>query len=125
MNLLHRNHKKLGGNEMKSKKLLFLGIDTSTGDAIEYAKSKNIYTIVTDYNSPEIKKEKKEADEYWMIDVSDFEALKKRCIDECVTNIYAGNHEFCLDQCKRLCKELGFPFYASDSGWNAARDKGY
>lgn len=125
MNLLHRNHNKLGGNEMKSKKLLFLGIDTSTGDAIEYAKSKNIYTIVTDYNSPEIKKEKKEADEYWMIDVSDFEALKKRCIDECVTNIYAGNHEFCLDQCKRLCKELGFPFYASDSGWNAARDKGF
>ena len=59
MNLLHRNHKKLGGNEMKSKKLLFLGIDTSTGDAIEYAKSKNIYTIVTDYNSPEIKKKKR------------------------------------------------------------------
>ena len=109
---------------MISKKLLFLGIDTSTGDAIEYAKSKNIYTIATDYNSPEIKKEKKAADEYWMIDVADFDALKKRCIKEGITNIYAGNHEFCLDQCKRLCKELGFPFYASDAGWDAARDKG-
>ena len=110
---------------MKSKKLLFLGIDTSTGDAIKYAKSKNIYTIVTDFNPPEIKKEKKAADEYWMIDVADFEALKKRCKEEGVTNIYAGNHEFCLDQCKRLCKEFGFPFYASDAGWNAARDKGF
>ena len=109
---------------MKSKKLLFLGIDTSTYDAIEYAKSKNIYTIVTDFNSPEIKKEKKAADEYWMIDVADFKALKNRCIEEGVTNIFAGNHEFCLDQCKRLCKELGFPFYASDAGWQAARDKG-
>ena len=109
---------------MKRKKLLFLGIDTSTGDAIEYAKSRNIYTIATDYNSPEIKKEKKAADEYWMIDVADFDALKKRCIEEGITHIYAGNHEFCLDQCRRLCKELGFPFYASDAGWEAARDKG-
>ena len=109
---------------MKNKKLLFLGIDSSTGDAIKYAKSKNVYTIVSDFNSPEIKKEKKTADEYWMIDVADFEALKNRCVEEGVTNIFAGNHEFCLDQCKRLCKELGFPFYASDDGWNAARDKG-
>ncbi|MBO7611785.1 MAG: ATP-grasp domain-containing protein [Elusimicrobia bacterium] len=108
---------------MKTKKLLFLGVDTSTGEAIEYAKSKNVYTIVTDFYSPEIKKEKKAADEYWMIDVADFEALKKKCIEEGVTNIYAGNHEFCLEQCKRLCKELGFPFYASDDGWKAARDK--
>ena len=115
---------KTGWDDMKDKKLLFLGIDTSTGDAIEYARSKNVYTIVTDYNPPEIKKEKKAADEYWMIDVADFEALKKRCIEEGVTHIYAGNHEFCLDQCKRLCKELGFPFYASDAGWEAARDKG-
>ena len=90
----------------------------------EYAKSKNVYTIATDFFSPEIKKEKKAADEYWMIDVADFEALKMRCIEEGVTNIYAGNHEFCLDQCKRLCQELGFPFYASDAGWTAARDKG-
>ena len=108
---------------MKTKKLLFLGVDTSTGEAIEYAKSKKVYTIVTDFYSPEIKKEKKAADEYWMIDVADFEALKKKCIEEGVTNIYAGNHEFCLEQCKRLCKELGFPFYASDDGWKAARDK--
>ena len=63
---------------MKRKKLLFLGIDNTVSDAIEYAKSKNVYTIVTDFYSPEIKKEKKMADEYWMIDVADFEALKKK-----------------------------------------------
>ena len=110
---------------MERKKLLLLGIDNTTRDAIEYARSKNVYTIVTDFSSPETKKEKKLADEYWMVDVSDFEALKKRCIEEGVTNIYAGTNEFCLDQCKRLCKELGFPFYASDDGWKASRDKGF
>ena len=108
---------------MKRKKLLFLGIDNTVSDAIEYAKSKNVYTIVTDFYSPEIKKEKKMADEYWMIDVADFEALKKRCMEEGITNIYVGTNEFCLDQCKRLCKELGLPFYASDEGWIASRDK--
>ena len=108
---------------MKRKKLLFLGIDNTVSDAIEYAKSKNVYTIVTDFYSPEIKKEKKMADEYWMIDVADFEALKKKCMEEGVTNIYTGTNEFCLDQCKRLCKELRYPFYASDEGWIVSRDK--
>ena len=108
---------------MERKKLLLLGIDSTTIDAIEYAKSKNVYTIVTDFSSPEVKKEKKLADEYWMIDVADFEALKKQCMEEGITNIYAGNHEFCLEQCKRLCKELGLPFYASDDGWKASRNK--
>ncbi|MBR3655374.1 MAG: ATP-grasp domain-containing protein [Elusimicrobia bacterium] len=110
---------------MERKKLLLLGIDSTTIDAIEYAKSKNVYTIVTDFSSPEVKKEKKLADEYWMIDVADFEALKNKCMEEGVTNIYAGTNEFCLDQCKRLCKELKFPFYASDEGWKASRDKGF
>ena len=114
-----------GENDMERKKLLLLGIDSTTRDAIEYAKSKNVYTIVTDFSSPETKKEKKLADEYWMIDVADFETLKNKCIEEGVTNIYAGTNEFCLDQCKRLCKELGFPFYASDDGWKASRDKGF
>ena len=31
------------------KKLLFLGIDTSTADALAYAKSKGIHTIITDH----------------------------------------------------------------------------
>ena len=48
------------GNNMPRKKLLLLGVDTSTAEAIEYAKSKNVYTIVTDLYSPEIKKRKED-----------------------------------------------------------------
>ena len=47
------------------KKLLFLGVSTDTQDALAYAKSKGIYTIVTDYNSPEKSIEKQYADDFW------------------------------------------------------------
>lgn len=106
-------------------RLLFMGVDNSVMEALEYAKSKGIYTIITDYNPPEKVKEKQIADDYWMINVADLDALEQKCKEEGVTNIYAGNHEFCLDQCKKLCERLGFPFYASDEGWRAARDKAF
>lgn len=106
-------------------RLLFLGADSSTREAVEYARSKGVYTIVTDYHPPEKVVEKRIADDYWMIDVADLDALEQRCREEQITGVYAGNQEFCLDQCKQLCERLGLPFYASNEGWRAARDKGF
>ena len=107
------------------RKMLFLGIDTSTHDAIRIAKELGIYTIVTDYNTPEARPEKAEADEYWMINVADMDVLYERCLAEHVDGVFAGNHEFCLDKAKELCARLDLPFYATDDGWRCARDKGY
>lgn len=108
-----------------NERLLILGADTSAKDAIAYARSKGIQTIVTDYNPPELVEEKRLADDYWMINVADLDALEQRCREEGITGIYAGNSEFCIDQCKALCERLGLPFYASEKGWKAARDKSF
>lgn len=105
------------------KKLLFLGADSSTADAVRYARSKNIYTVVTDYRPPEAVEAKRISDEYWMISVSDIAELEKKCREEKISGVFAGNQEFCLDCCKELCERLGLPFYASDEGWRASRDK--
>lgn len=105
------------------KKLLFLGVSTDTQDALAYAKSKGIYTIVTDYNSPEKSIEKQYADDFWCIDLVDLDILERKCRDEQINGIYAGNNEFCLDQTKELARRLNLPFYASEEGWKAARDK--
>lgn len=105
------------------EKLLLVGVDTSTRFALEYARSIGVHTIVTDYIPPEKSPAKRLADEYWMIDVFDIDALEERCRKESVTGIYAGNHEFCLDIVKELTKRLGLPFYASDEGWICSRDK--
>ena len=110
-------------NIMRKDKLLFLGADTSAEDAVRYAQSKGVYTIVTDYRPVKNVPAKMLADEAWMLDVADLDAIEKRCRAENVTAAFAGNHEFCLDQCKILCGRLHFPFYASNDGWEAARNK--
>lgn len=46
------------------KKLLMLGTSKASCEMIEYAKSQGIYTIVTDYLTPEKSKAKLIADEY-------------------------------------------------------------
>lgn len=107
----------------KKTKLLIMGIDSATAFALEYAESQGIYTIITDYNPPEKAPLKLQADEYWMINVGDIDLLEKRCREENVAGVFAGNHEFCLDMTRELCKRLELPFYASDEGWASGRDK--
>lgn len=105
------------------EKLLLMGVSTDTPYVLSYAKSLGVFTIITDNRSPEISKEKKRSDAYWMIDLKDLDQLEEMCRAEQITGIYAGNNEFCLDQTKALCKRLSLPFYASDEGWACSRDK--
>lgn len=105
------------------EKLLFLGVDTSTKYAVDYAKRIGVTTIITDYYPNEKSPVKQMADEAWEIDVKDLDVLEQRCKENGVTGIYAGSRELCLDMAQELTKRLHFPFYASDEGWRCARDK--
>lgn len=104
-------------------KLLFMGASSDTFCALEHCRKMGVYTIVTDYLPYEKSKAKQLADEYWMIDLKDTDTLEKKCREEKITGVYAGNNEFCLDQTRLLAKRLGMPFYASDVAWKATRDK--
>lgn len=108
----------------KQEKLLFMGVDSSTRYALDYAKQIGVTTIVTDYNSPEKSPIKLMADECWMIDVKNLDMLELSCKRAEITGVYAGNNEFCLDKAKELAKRLRLPFYASEDGWRCSRDKG-
>lgn len=107
----------------KQEKLLLMGISTDSGSVLAYARRRGIYTIITDYQTAEECPQKREADEYWMIDLKDLDSLEERCKQEHVTGIYAGNNEFCLDQTRALCRRLKLPFYISDEAWSYDRDK--
>lgn len=104
-------------------KLLLMGVDSATRDAITYAKQKGVYTILTDCRPLDSCPERRMADEQWTIDVVDLDALEAKCRSEQVTGVFAGNHELCLDMTKALCERLGLPFYATDEGWACTRDK--
>lgn len=108
---------------IKREKLLILGCSVGTEDALQYAKELGVYTIITDNIIPGENSLKRMADEYWMIDVADVDALESRCKEEEVSGIFAATSEFCLDKAKELCERLKLPFYASDEGWASARDK--
>lgn len=105
------------------EKLLFMGCSFGTEEALKYAQSKGIYTIVTDYNPPERSRLKEIADEYWMIDLKDLDQLEQKCRQENVKHFFSATSEFCLDQTKELCRRLNVPFYASEEGWLCSRDK--
>ena len=107
----------------KEEKLLFMGASIGTEEAVSYAREQGVYTILTAQNAPENGEEKFGADEYWNIDLADLVSLEKKCRKEKVTGIFAATSEFCLDMSGELCKRVGLPFYASDAGWAASRDK--
>lgn len=108
-----------------NRKLLFIGSSNDTKCALDYCKKMGVYTIVTDYIPYENSFAKQNADEYWMIDIKDIDELEKKCLENKINGVYAGNSELCLDYTRLLAKKLNLPFYASNEGWEAARNKAF
>ena len=105
------------------EKLLMLGTSYGTLDMLAYAKSRGVYTIVTDYLPPEQSPGKQVSDEYWMINTGDVDALEAKCREEGVTGVICGISEFNLEMCMELCKRLGKPCYCTPEAWHYSRDK--
>ncbi len=105
------------------KKLLMLGTSYGTCLMLEYAKSKGVYTIVTDYNEPEHSPGKQISDEYWMLNTGDLDALEKKCREEGVNAVVCGISEFNLEMCMELCRRLGLPCYCTPEAWHYSHDK--
>lgn len=105
------------------KKLLMLGTSKGSCEMIRIAKAKGVYTIVTDYLSPDVSVAKKIADEYWMINTGDLDSLEKKCIEEGVTGVVSGVSEFNLEMTMELTKRLGLPCYCTPEAWHYSRNK--
>ena len=88
------------------KKLLMLGTCKGSIEMLKTAKKKKIYTIVTDYLPPEQSFGKRIADEYWMINTSDVDALEKKCREEKIDGIITGVSEFNLERTMELASRL-------------------
>lgn len=106
---------------LKGKKLLFLGGVRPLCEAVNIAKSMGIYTIVTDYlpNSPA----KKYADKACMVSTIDVDAVVQLCKQEKVDGIFTAFTDSMLPYCREICDRLNFPFYASKEQISLSLDK--
>lgn len=105
------------------KKLLVLGSDKASFDILDYARSNGIYTIVTDDRSPEVSFAKKWADEYWMINSSNIEELKEKCLQENINGVICGLSEYNIEMMMKLTEALNLPCYCKPQSWVYSKDK--
>lgn len=105
------------------KKLLMLGTSKASCEMVEYAKSQGIYTIVTDYLSPEDSPAKLIADEYWMISCGDFDELERKCKEEHIDGVCSGISTFCIPASIELCRRLGLQSYLTNEAWHYTVNK--
>ncbi len=109
--------------ERRIDKLLILGNNYLVDVFIRLAKTRGIYTVVTDNLSVDNSPEKKMADAYWDISVTDIDELEKKCIENKINAVVCGASEICMEANRKLCKKLGLPFYVSDKAWEIANNK--
>ena len=108
---------------LKGKKLLILAASIHEADLVRRAKELGVYTIVTDYYSPERSPAKKIADEAWNISWSDIDELEKKCREHKVDGVTAGYSEFAVECLIKLCERLNLPCYSTMRQLDITRDK--
>ncbi len=106
------------------EKLLMLGsTGRGTTELLKEAKSRGIYTIITDNLTVEQAPVKKIADEYWMISTNEVDLLEQKCREEGISGITNGISTFNISITMELCKRLGLPCYSTPQSWYYTIDK--
>lgn len=109
--------------QLKGKKLLILAGADVHCKLVNAAKDLGVYTIVTDYLPVERAPAKQIADEYWMIDITDVDAIVARCRESKIDGVLA----FCIDPAQhpyqQICEKLGLPCYGTAMQFDIMTDK--
>ena len=109
--------------ELKGKKLLFLGGSAYMVDPVLTAKSMGVYTIVTDWHELEKSPAKQVADEYWTISLMDYDKLSAKIKEEKIDGILTGFTDVFLLPYQHLCELTGLPCYATKEALETTMDK--
>lgn len=109
--------------DLNGKKLLILaGADVHV-KIVKAAKALGVYTIVTDYLELDESPAKVVADEYWMLNIMDINAIVQKCQEEKVDGVLA----FCIDPAQipyqQVCEKLGVPCYGTKEQFKIMTDK--
>lgn len=108
---------------LNGEKILILGGNALTIDIVKAAQQIGLYTIVTDWNSPEKSPAKLVADEYWMDSLSDTDTLVAKIKEHHVCGIITGFSDSYLPYYARLCEACHLPCYATEKIFEQTLDK--
>ena len=100
-------------DNLKGKKLLILGGNALTSDIVLKAKELGIYTIVTDWNTPEVSPAKKLADEYWMESFADAEKIVALIKEHKIDGVFTNYTDSYLPYYVEICERAGLPCLAN------------
>lgn len=109
--------------ELKGKKILVLGGGPLMVDPVVQARSMGVYTVVTDWNELDKSPAKRLADEYWNINLMDYEQLSKKIKEKQISGILTGFTDSHLLPYRHLCELTGLPCYASKAAFETTMDK--
>lgn len=109
--------------EIKGKKILILGGNALSCDIVTTAKAMGLYSIVTDWNTPEQSPAKKIADESWDISLTDYDTLLKKIKEEGISGITTNYTDSYLVPYAKLCEMAGLPALATQDQIKAISNK--
>ena len=109
--------------DLEGKKLLILGGNALTCEIVNAAKKFGVYSVVTDWNSPEVSPAKKLADDYWNISLLDYDSLLRGIKEEGIDGIITGFTDSYLLPYQHICELSGLPCYATKNVFENTMDK--
>ena len=103
--------------ELKGKRLLVLGGTAWADILFAFAKENDIQLITTG------KEPNKMFDEYYYVDSTDYEGMKKLIKEKNIDGVYVGSHEGVIRQATQYLADLGMPCYCTLNQWDTLMNK--
>lgn len=103
--------------ELKGKRLLVLGGTAWADILFAFAKENDIQLITTG------KEPNKMFDEYYYVDSTDCEGMKKLIKEKNIDGVYVGSHEGVIRQATQYLADLGMPCYCTLNQWDTLMNK--
>lgn len=108
----------------KKKVLVLGGKPIGSVELVQKLKEKDLYVIVTDYLPLDDSPAKRIADEAWDISTAEVDLLSRRIIDENISAIMTGVHEFNINRMLDICEKTSLPTYCTKETWKYCDNKG-
>lgn len=113
----------MNADDLKGKRLLYLGGIPRARYVVQRARELGIYVIVADYN--ENSPAKCVANEGVLVDALDVDALIAIGCEKHIDGIMTGYSDILLPICSAVANKLGLPCYMTDDMIRFTTDKGY